>query len=274
MKKLFDKISSNDRQIVEIIALVVVTSIPYMFDLQVIFKDYLSEHPLSPDHFFWQLAIMNGRIIAAIIIFVAALIVIRKINKDFLMNRKHIYHDYNYAWYWFCAKILGIRKCNLVLVPIYMQFKLVIRGTFEEYPLEESDYPYVDNEPECRVSIINPDIESSEKNMIIEDTYKIEIRQIPESKQGLRTIIVNRNDGMDHGRHFSPKLIETVINNTRSIENNSVINIFATTNPLNTKHIASRAFGLGERGNVEHLYVFQQRKDDNRYFELDGHQIY
>lgn len=62
--------------------------------------------------------------------------------------------------------------------------------------------------------------------------------------------------------------------NSRGINGKTIINIYATTNPLNTKHIAKRAFGLGNRGNVEHLYVFQQRKDGIRRFEEKGKKVF
>ena len=52
MKKLCEKISSNGRQILEIVALIIVTSIPWVVDLQEIFKEYLADHPISPDDFF------------------------------------------------------------------------------------------------------------------------------------------------------------------------------------------------------------------------------
>ena len=155
-----------------------------------------------------------------------------------------------------------------------MQFKLVLRGTFEEYPLEDAKYPSIDNEPECQVSITNSDIAGSEVNMIIEDTYAIESQQIPESKQSLKTITITRNGGKDHSRHFSQQLINAVVNSARNIGDASVVNVFSTTNPLNTKHIAGSAFGLSERGNTNQLYVFQQEKDGIRKFEPDGYKIY
>jgi len=144
MKKLCEKISSNGRQILEIVALIIVTSIPWVVDLQEIFKEYLADHPISPDDFFWQVAFRMGKPVASVVLFFAVLIGIRKFNQGFVMNRKRVYHDYCYAWYWFCAKILGIKSCDLVLVPIHMQFKLVIRATFQEYPLDETEYPVVE----------------------------------------------------------------------------------------------------------------------------------
>ena len=274
MKKFCEKISSNGRQILEIVALIIVTSIPWVVDLQEIFKEYLADHPISPDDFFWQVAFRMGKPVASVVLFFAVLIGIRKFNQGFVMNRKRVYHDYCYAWYWFCAKILGIKSCDLVLVPIHMQFKLVIRATFQEYPLDETEYPVVENESDSKVSETNQEEPTREINLVLEDTYAIEVRQIPKSKQGYRTIKISRNSGADNSRHFSQKYIEAIIKCVRGLKGKVSVNVFATTNPMNTKHIAKRAFGLGERGNVEHLYVFQQGKDGRRRFEEKGRKVF
>ena len=274
MKKLCEKISSNGRQILEVVALIIVVSIPWLVDLQKIFKEYLANHPISPDDFYWQAAFRRGKPVASVLLFFAVLLVIRKFNQGFVMNRKHVYHDYCYAWYWFCAKLLGIKSCDLVLVPIYMQFKLVIRATFPEYPLDETEYPVIENESESMVSETNQEEPTREINLVLEDTYAIEKRQIPKSKQEYRTIKISRNNGADNSRHFSQKYIETIIKCVRGLNGKLLINVYATTNPLNTKHIAKRAFGLGARGNVEHLYVFQQRRDERRRFEEKGRKIF
>ena len=274
MKKPIEKISSNVRQILEIVALIIATSVPWVVNLQEIFKEYLANHPISPDNFFWQAAFRMGKPVASVVLFFAVLIVIRKLNQGFVMNRKRVYHDYCYMWYWFCSKILGIKSCDLVLVPIHMQFKLVIRATFPEYPLDETEYPVVENEADSKVSILNQEEPAREINLILEDTYAIEERQIPKSKKGCKTIKISRNNGADNSRHFSQKYIEAIIKCVRGLKGKVLVNIYATTNPLNTKHIAKRAFGLGERGNVEHLYVFQQSKDGRRRFEEKGRKIY
>lgn len=179
------------------------------------------------------------------------------------MNRGNVYHQYPYGWYWFCAKILGIQRCNLVRVPIYMLFMLVIRSTFAEYPLEESAYPVIENEPNVTTSIKNEEAGGKCVNLILEDTYTIDNQQLPDSKQGLRTVKISRNTG-DTGRHFSQIFIGAVINTVRDFDQNTVVNIFATTNPMNTKHIASRAFALADRGNIQNLFVFQQNNSDGR----------
>ncbi len=62
-----------------------------------------------------------------------AIFTIRKMNKNKILNNGNIYHDHSYLWFLLCSKILGYEKCNLVLVPIYMQFKLVINDVFSEF---------------------------------------------------------------------------------------------------------------------------------------------
>jgi hypothetical protein len=274
MKILYEKISSNERQILEVIVLIVVIFVPWVVDLQELFRKYLNSHPISPDDFFWQVAIRTGRPVASVILFIALLLAIRKFNQGFVMNRKRVYHDHSYAWYWICSKILGIKSCDLVLVPIPTQFKLVIRATFPEYPLDETEYPVVENELDSIVSVLNKEALAKEINLILEDTYAIEEWQIPKSKHDCKTIKISRNNGADNSRHFSQKYVEAIIKCIRGLADKVLVNVYATTNPMNTKHIATRVFGLGERGNVEHLYVFQQSKDGRRRFEEKGRKIF
>jgi len=274
MKRIKDGVSSNSAQLIEIFIIIVVTAIPFLLDLQSLFKKYIDSNPLSPDNFIWYFALSHGKLVASVILFVLILWRIRKYNQNFLMNRKNVYHNYCYIWYWICAKVLGIKKCNLVRVPVFMQFKLVINGTFEEYPLNDDEYPIVDDEPDCLVEKINKGMDRNEINLILEDTYLIEFTQLPKSKQDLFTVKVSRNDGTTNGRHFSQKLIEATINEVRNLKSSKTINVYATTNPKNTAHIAKRVFALGDRGNIKQLYVFQQKNTGRRYFEDGGHKIY
>ena len=85
---------------------------------------------------------------------------------------------------------------------------------------------------------------------------------------------MSRNIGTDNTRHFSQKYIDTIINCVRGIKGKTTIYIYATTNPMNTKHIAKRAFGSGERINIEHLFVFQQEKDGRRRFKEKGKKVF
>ena len=100
MKKLCETISSNGRQILEIVALIIVTSIPWVVDLQEIFKEYLTNQPISPDDFFWQAALRMGKPVASVILFFAVLIVIRKFNRNIIPHfRKHLPFSMNFSHY-------------------------------------------------------------------------------------------------------------------------------------------------------------------------------
>lgn len=274
MKRINEFVFSNIRQIVEIFLLVIVSVLPFFINLPELFKEYIKNNSLSPQNIIWHTAITHGKCISSVTLFIFLLWRIRKYNDGFVMNRKNVYHNYCYAWYWCCSNVLGIRKCNLILVPIYMQFKLVIRGTFEEFPLNDNEYPIMENEPECKVTIVNDDASEVEINQILEDTYAIEDRQIPKSRRQLKTIKISRNGGNSNARHFSQSFIEAIMNTVRGIDRISVINIYATTNPMNTMHIAKRVFALADRGNVDHLYVFQQARRGRRYFEPKGYKVY
>ncbi len=274
MKGFIDKIIDNGTQIIEIILLVCCCVVPFAVNAAGLFSEYLAKTTPDPENALAYLIVRAGNAAMAVALVLFVLWRVRAHNKDFLMNRGNAYHQYPYAWYWFCANILGIRKCNLVRVPIFMQFKLVIRGTFVDYPLEETAYPPVENEDDTSTNVENGEAGGQEVNLILEDTYTINNKQIPESKRSLRTIKISRNDGNDKGRHFSQKYIDAVINTVRDLDQNTVVNVYATTNPMNTKHIASRAFALADRGNIQHLYVFQQQSSGDRLFEGKGRKVF
>jgi len=275
LRKALEGIKSNERQLLEVLFLILVAAIPYLFNLSELFAKYLENIIVSPDNILEYTVITHRKCVSSLILLLIATYLVRKFNGEFVMNNRIItYQNYPYLWYWFCAKILGIKKCNLVKVPIYIQFMLIIRGTFDEYPLNENDYPIIDNEPDCRVIKTNTESDSKEINLILEDTFLVSERLIPRNKRSCITIKISRNDGEDKGRHFSEQFIATTINTIRSINRIQRLNIYATTNPMNTKHLASRVFALGDRGNIEHLYVFQQDDKGLRSFKPKGHKIY
>lgn len=271
-KKIKEFIISNNRQVIELISLVLIPVVSAYIDYEVLFKDYLANNDLSPDNFFIYFSIANN--LFPIFLFFLLLYFIHRWNSNYVMNSIQLYHDYPYWWYFLCSKILGIKRCSLVLVPIHMQFKLVIRGTFNEYPFDEKSFPIIDDEASSKVIKKQHIDESDEINIIIEDTYQIADHQIPKSKINLTTIRISRNDGSDKNRHYSPKLIEATTNAVRDCPHSFTANVFATTNPMNTLYLAKGVFSLGSRGNINHLFVFQQGRDKERRFEKTGHKIF
>ena len=290
--KIFDPISDNLIQLIEIGILVFVIIIPFIIDVQGCLGNHLQKNNISLDNLLPDLLINSGSFfdifkaiflfllikvgnwIVAIVLSILILSIVRKQNKEITMNRKNIYHKYSYLWYWFCAKILGIEKCSLILVPIYMQFKLVIKSIFNNFPLDERDYPVIDDEKDIKVTKLNWSSDSSEINMILEDTYQIDIKQIPDEKSNLPTIKISRNDGSSTVRHYSCKFINRVNDETRGLSNGVRVNVYATTNPMNTYNIAKRVFKIANRGNLAELYVYQQESTGSRLFESKGKKIY
>lgn len=272
------KIKVNFRQVGEIIALVIVAFGVYILDISSLFKNYLMEYELKPEigNIILYYLLNIGNIGFLIVLLGGLLKIFREFNKDFIMNSSNVYHDYPFFWYWFCARILGIKKCNLILVPIYMQFKLVIEDIFNEYPLDEADFPVIKDEVDSAVEKINTgmDMELSEMNLILEDTYVIELRQIPFSKKNLPTIKISRNINNDHTRHFSPKFIQKISEEIRKLPQINRINIYATTNPMNTLRIIRTTFKMADRGNVDHIFVYQQENKGIRVFCEKGYKIY
>ncbi len=267
-------VEDNSEQLFELLILIVCIVLPLFVDIQGMFEDYLKNNYLTPDNVVPYLTIKGGRYLLSVVLTFSCLLVIRKHNKEVTMNKKNLYHQYNYFWYWFCAKILGIKKCSLILVPIYMQFRLVIRSTFEDYPLDQSDYPVIDDETNIKTTKLNWSRNPSEINMILEDTYQIDIKQIPDEKSNLPTIKISRNDGSSTVRHYSRKFIDRVNDETRGLSNGVRVNVYATTNPMNTYNIAKQVFKIANRGNLAELYVYQQESTESRLFVSKGKKIY
>lgn len=151
MKKIKLKIIDNIVQILEIAILAISIVIPYLVDFQNIFREYMMKEYPKPENFILLLALNKGNLAISVAFFVFVFLKIRKYNLNCIMCNKNIYHDYSYFWFCFCAKILGINNCNLVLVPIWLQFKLVINNIFQGYPLNEKEYPVIEDERETKI---------------------------------------------------------------------------------------------------------------------------
>lgn len=101
------------------------------------------------------------------------------------------------------------------------------------------------------------------------------IEQIPVSKRKLPTIHVSRDNKNDSNRYDSAQLVQAVVNEVRMLPSNlKNINVYATTNPLNTVNMVNGAFKLGERGTVDMISVFQQKQTGMRKFKKEGKIVY
>lgn len=190
---------------------------------------------------------------------------IRKINKNKILNNGNVYHDHSYLWFWLCSKILGYEKCNLVLVPIYMQFKLVINDVFNDFIVTNN---ISKTDVSSKIIYINCDNNHSlEYNLILEDTYSINVMQIPEENKGFPTIkIINSETKSEGVRKYNPNFVEAVVKEIRELPVGVLINIFATTHAQHNYEIAKQSLNLADRGNVKEVFIYQQEKDNTRKF--------
>lgn len=273
MKSIYKKILATIRPICQIIVLVFILLLPSLLDItnKVQETPKLSASQDLKDYIFYILW-NGGNVAIGIFFFVVTLFVVRKWNKNYIFNKGNEYKNYPYFWYWMCSKILGYTKCNLILVPIYIQFKLVIRDTFDKYYCGELGGK---SDDAISVQKINFEDISNEVNIIIADTYPLEMNQLPREKRLKSTIIISRDNAADHNRYDSPELIRNVTNEVRNLPTQvKNINIYATTNAYNTMKIAQNVFKLGGRSNLNLVTVFQQKRTGNRKFEQRGKIVY
>lgn len=271
---IIKKIKENFVIVLQSVGIVFAICLPYLCNIPKIFSKYISNNYLTPDNFLVYLALKNGGFGLSIILGVVVWWKIKKNNGNVVMNKDNsVYHNYSYVWYWYCAKVMGIKKCNLIGVPIYMQVKLVMHQVFDEYPLNDSEYPENKDE-KIMVSKMNGNNKELKRNLILEDTYLVNNTQIPNSERNLFTIKISRNNGNDFVRRYSEIFIEKIINEVKKMPEKTILNVFATTNPKNTLNLTRKLFSQVGRGNILHIYVFQQRRDEDRWFRKKGKKIY
>lgn len=275
MKKNYEKIKSNSRPLCQIGVLIFIILLFSNIDVISLLKKPTFSASIDFKDYLLYYAFSKGSGVLGLLIGFFVLKKIRVSNKEFMFNQGNCYKDYPYWWYWFCSKILGYSNCSLVLVPIYMQFKLVMNDTFANYYCGEYTKKDNDNITVRKINYSNIQLED-ELNLIISDTYPLYENQLPDLTISKPIILISRDNSSDFNRYDSPNLVSKVVNETRKLPQNiKKINIFATTNPKNTMNIAKNAFKLGERGNLELITVFQQMSSDNyKRFEKKGIVIY
>jgi len=265
MKSIYEKIKNSIRSILQLLLLGVVFFVPKIFKITELIKNppELEASQKILDYVFY-FAWKGGDWAIGFFFLIVVLLIIRNSNKTVMFNKGNYYKEYTYGWYWVCSKILGYTECNLSQVPIYMQFKLVLNDTFEKYNCGEFSEKENDT---ISVSKSNFSNTTDELNIMISDTYPLSLNQLPEIKKNLPTLLISRNNINDFNRYDSPELVRCVVNEVRSLNNNiKKVNVYAATNPLNTRNIANNAFKLGGRDNFNEVRVFQQERKGIRKF--------
>lgn len=273
MKFIKNKITDSGREYLQILSLFVCFCLPTIANVSEIIRTILGGQELDFETAKYYYLMLSGNWIIGFLLMVYVLFnFFRKSNKETILNKGNVYHRHTYTWYLFCSKVLGYDKCNLVLVPIYMQFKLILADTFKEYPLNESLFM----EKNYNIQItknITPNMTSKVFNVVIEDTYPIEDNQIPEEYLELNMIRIKRTSNKVGERVYCRDLIDSVVEEIRLLPEDSTINVFATTNPKNTYEIVKKGLCLADRSNIKRVNVFQQKGFGKREFEKKSYTV-
>lgn len=193
-----------------------------------------------------------------IVLFSIIFIAIRNLNKNRVFLSGNIYGT-NYYIFYKLAKLLGFKKISLIRKPYYAMFKIVMNNDFDELVnlnkenielnsdisirVDESKFHNINNLREC--------------NLIVSDTYKIRLEQLPIEKQDIDTIEIERI-GHDGIRISSQELVNEVRKAViKIVATGAKINLFLTTSTLNTYQIIRECFMQADRDKME-LEIFQQ----------------
>ena len=183
-----------------------------------------------------------------------------KANKDKLFNTGNKYNEFPLWVYWLASKILGYGKVSLVRVPIYLQYKLLLKDIFPEVVVDND----VDEKDQSIVVIEkNMEYPSNELNLVLIDTYEITDNQIPPNKTHLPTICIKSGNETDSNRSLNPEFIKEIKRKTN--DNHRVykqLNVFSTTNTNHNKLIVYKCFKNGSRTGFENIVVYQASRSN------------
>lgn len=265
MKEMIRKFKDCKTQLCQLLFIVLALFLPIILNIKSVINTESKNISFNIVDIIYYYSLKLGNFAIGILLALIVVLNIRKMNKNKILNNGNRYHDYSYLWFWLCSKILGYDKCNLVLVPIYMQFKLVINDVFSEFIVTNN---ISDEKSPSKIIYINCDYEDPlEYNLILEDTYSINDSQIPPGKKQLPTIkVINSETKSEVVRKYNPNFVESVVKEIRALPKGVLINIFATTHAQHNYEIAEQSLKLADRGNMPEVFVYQQDEDRYRKF--------
>ncbi|WP_270693216.1 hypothetical protein [Enterococcus malodoratus] len=188
----------------------------------------------------------------------------------------NIYHDYSYATFFIAAKVLGYTKVQLAGIPIGMQYKLVLRGTFIDVVEDMWENHYIQAVSDengklpsnfIKVRKINFDDHYCNKiNLIINDTCLILPKTIDKKYSDNATICVDSTHTSGGHRYLNNYLVNRI---RRVIQKElpqevEEIYIFSTANPKNNLNIITSCFRKFGRFQNQKVYVVQF---DGKYYK-------
>lgn len=192
--------------------------------------------------------------------------VIRKINKDEIINKNgYFYIDIPYHILYLLSFITGYKCIETVNVPIWMQF-LIYKSSYWNI----STGSQLDSKKDA-VSVveINHKVNDDEINVILEDTYRV-IDKIPDGLKKIHTnLIVSRSMKHEGNISLNEEFVGKSISKLNRLYKSeyTVINIFASTNPVHTKRIVDGVFKKNIREKHITVNVYQSVGINHIYSE-------
>ena len=198
-------------------------------------------------------------IVLYILISISLLMMFRKSNAERIFNGGHSVYLHNcYKRLWIAANILGYRKLQLIGVSIPMQFELIINGVFSEFISESSVVQYDEIKEEVTVEYPVENKKDTTVNIIVCDTFDIPLEQLAACYLGYTTVKISSQKQYSGNRYNNSDLVSAVREEVQKMVNNyKEVNLFMTTNPLNTQRIVGTSFLTLDRSGFDKVSVIQ-----------------
>ena len=206
-------------------------------------------------------------IVLYVLISTSLLMIFRKKNAERTFNDGHSVYLHNcYKRLWIAANLLGYRKLQLRGVSIPMQFELINNGVFSEFISESSVVQYDEFKGEIIVEYLIENKKNKVVNLLVCDTYDIPIEKLAPDYLENTTVKISSQRNYSGNRYNNPLLVSTVREEVQKIVNTyNEVNLFMTTNPLNTQGIVGKAFLTLDRSGFDKVSVIQM--DDTKIYK-------
>lgn len=199
-------------------------------------------------------------IVAFILVLIGEIFIMHKVinpEKEYRVNNNR-YANWHYIWYLINYWLLGQKKINLKNIPIYNQFKIIIHGRFEII-----DTKLDDALTKVEYELNNKgNIHSGSVNVIIADTYKICVSELPNDIKDNYSCIIQRKKA-DNLRCYSEELIQLAKTEIIKLKERE-LNIIWNTNPKTTKEIIESVFKTGGRDGYK-LNIYQYNIEKKKW---------
>lgn len=213
---------------------------------------------------------LNITYLFSVLIFFVIMNFLKKQNKGKLFNsNSNIYYNFYYPIFWIASNVLGYDFVQLAGIPLQMQFKLILRGTFTSVK-PDIWIDHYDTQPNKQAINISDIKKRHPKkiNFIISDTYKIKDKEIGEKYR--KNSVIKIDSGNSDRRYINTELVQNVRSTFQLVRKNKYdeIYIFSTANPQNNLNIVNSTFRFFGRFVNFKIFVVQKNNKDkyvNKY---------